>query len=146
MTGKEKGGKPSSIERIQRLERLEWERLEEKGRREERRRQVIAGARPGGGRHDLVDRIEQVTKYPLVLLGIAWLVIGVTVVTSRANSSVSVSLVATLFTLWVILLVEYLVRLVVSPDTRGYLRRRWVEPATVVLPPPGGQPGRAGRR
>jgi voltage-gated potassium channel len=31
--------------------------------------------------------------------------------------------------------VEYLVRLVVTPDTRGYLRRRWVEPATVVVPP-----------
>ncbi len=26
-------------------------------------------------------------------------------------------------------------RLVVTPDTPGYLRRRWVEPATVVVPP-----------
>ncbi len=26
-------------------------------------------------------------------------------------------------------------RLVISPDSRGYLRRRWVEPATVVVPP-----------
>ena len=31
--------------------------------------------------------------------------------------------------------VEYLVRLVVTPDRRGYLKRRWVEPATVVVPP-----------
>ncbi len=30
---------------------------------------------------------------------------------------------------------EYLIRLVVTPDRRGYLRRRWVEPATVVIPP-----------
>ena len=37
--------------------------------------------------------------------------------------------------LWAVLLVEYLVRLVVTPDRRGYLRRRWVEPATVVVPP-----------
>lgn len=135
MAGKENGGKPSSIERIQRLERLELERLEEKARKEERRRQVVAGAKPAGGRHDLVDRIEQVTKYPLVLLGVAWLVVAVTVVTANVNGTVSVSLVATLFTLWVILLVEYLVRLVLTPDTRGYLKRRWVEPATVVLPP-----------
>jgi voltage-gated potassium channel len=135
MAGKENGGRPSSIERIQRLERLEWERLEDKARRDERRRGVIAGGKPGGGRHDLVDRIEQVTKYPLLLLGAAWLVIAVTVVTANVNGTVSVSLVATLFTLWVILLVEYLVRLVVTPDIRGYLRRRWVEPATVVLPP-----------
>ena len=41
---------------------------------------------------------------------------------------------APLFVLWAVLLVEYLVRLVVTPDRRGYLRRRWVEPATVVVP------------
>ncbi len=37
--------------------------------------------------------------------------------------------------LWASVFVEYLVRLVVTPDRRGYLRRRWVEPVTVVVPP-----------
>lgn len=127
--------KPSSIERIQRLERLEVERLEERERKEERRRQAIAGAKPSGGRHDLVDRIERITRYPLVLLGIAWLVVAVAVLTADVSGSASVVLVAVLFGLWAVLLLEYLVRLVVTPDTRGYLRRRWAEPATVVLPP-----------
>ncbi len=127
--------KPSSIERIQRLERLERERLEQKERTQERRRQIIAGARPSGGRHDLVDQIERVTKYPMCLVGIAWLVIVVVVVTTDVNSSASIPLVGTLFALWAILLVEYVVRLVVTPDRRGYLKRRWVEPATVVVPP-----------
>ncbi len=127
--------KPSSIERIQRLEKLEQERLEEKERKEERRRQIIAGAKPSGGRHDLVDRIERVTKYPMALLGIAWLVIAIVVLTTDLNGSASIVLVGTLFVLWAILLVEYLVRLVITPDRRGYLKRRWVEPATVVLPP-----------
>ena len=127
--------KPSSIERIQRLERLERERLEEKERKEERRRQVIAGAKPSGGRHDLVDRIERVTKYPMTLLGIAWLVIAIVVLTTDLNGSASIVLVGALFVLWAVLLVEYLVRLVVTPDRRGYLKRRWVEPATVVVPP-----------
>ena len=54
--------KPSSIERIQRLEQLERERLEEKERKEARRREIIAGAKPSGGRHDLVDGIERVTR------------------------------------------------------------------------------------
>ena len=67
--------KPSSIERIQRLERLERERLEEKERKDERRRQTIAGAKPAGGRHDLVDRIEGATKYPMAILGVALLAI-----------------------------------------------------------------------
>jgi len=127
--------KPSSIARIQRLERLEGERLEEAARREEQRRLKIAGAKPSGGRHDLVDRIETLTKYPMAILGIAWLVIAIVVLTTDLNGSASTALVGTLFALWVVLLVEYLVRLVVTPDRRGYLRRRWVEPATVVLPP-----------
>ena len=129
------GRGPSSIERIQRLERLERERLEEKDRRDERRRQHIAGVKPSGGRHDLVDRIEDVTKYPMLALGIAWLVVAIVVGTTDLNGTASVVLVGTLFVLWLVLLVEYLARLVVSPDRRGYLRRRWVEPATVVMPP-----------
>ena len=127
--------KPSSIERIQRLERLEEERLKEKERKEEDRRRRIAGAKPSGGRHDLVDRIEQVTKYPMALLGIAWLVIAITIVTTDVNGSASTFLVGSLFVLWAVMLAEYLVRLVVTPDRRGYVRRRWVEPATVVVPP-----------
>ncbi|MGD0378938.1 MAG: potassium channel family protein [Acidimicrobiales bacterium] len=127
--------KPSSIERIQRLERLEEERLKEKERKDEERRQRIAGAKPSGGRHDLVERIEQATKYPMSLLGIAWLIIAITILTTDANGSASTVLVGILFALWAVAFVEYLVRLVVTPDRRGYLKRRWVEPATVVVPP-----------
>jgi voltage-gated potassium channel len=127
--------KPSSIERIQRLERLERERLEEKERKDERRRQIVAGVKPSGGRHDLVDRIERVTRYPMALLGISWLIIAIVVLTTDLNGSASILLVAALFAAWAILLVEYAVRLVLTPDRRGYLRRRWVEPATVIVPP-----------
>jgi voltage-gated potassium channel len=127
--------KPSSIERIQRLERLEWERLEEKRAKEERRRQAIAGAKPTGGRHDLVDGIERITKYPMTMLGLAWLVIAIVVVAAHLSARASTVLVGTLFALWAILLAEYLVRLVITPDHRGYLKRRWVEPVTVLAPP-----------
>ena len=135
VTGDTGEQKLSSIERIQRLERLELERLQEKQRREESRRQRIEGAKPTGGRHDVVERIEDATKYPMVLMGIAWLVIGVIVLTTDVNHVASTTLVAILFVLWAIMLIEYLVRLVVSPDARGYVKRRWVEPATVMLPP-----------
>ncbi len=113
---------------------MEQERLEEKERREQRRRETVAGAKPSGGRHDLVDRIEQVTKFPMSVLGVVWLVLAVVVLTTDVNSSASTVAVALLFALWVIVLVEYLVRLVVTPDRRGYVTRRWVEPATVVVP------------
>ncbi|HTV11501.1 MAG TPA: potassium channel family protein [Acidimicrobiales bacterium] len=127
--------RPSSIERIQRLERLERERLEEKERKEERRRRAVAGAKPSGGRHDLVDRIEQAMKYPMAVLGTAWLVVAIVVLTGDIGGSAPIALVGTLFVLWALLLLEYLVRLAVTPDRRAYLKRRWVEPATVVVPP-----------
>lgn len=133
--GTDEARSPSSIERIRRLETLEQERLEDKRRKDERRHQIIAGAKPSGGRHDLVDEIERVTKYPLALLGIAWLVIAIVVLTQDLNGSASTFLVGSLFVLWAIALVEYAVRLVITPDRRGYLKRRWVEPATVVVPP-----------
>jgi voltage-gated potassium channel len=132
--GREVKKKPSSLERIQRLEQLEKERLEEKMQRDERRRRTVAGAKPAGGRHDLVDRIERITKYPMALLGIAWVVIAIEILTTDLEGTASIALVAALFVLWAILLVEYLVRLVVTPDRRGYVRRRWVEPATIVVP------------
>jgi voltage-gated potassium channel len=127
--------KRPSIDRIQRLEQLERERLEQKERKEEDRRQVIAGAKPSGGRHDLVDRIEHVTRIPLAVLGVVWLVVAVIVLTNEVNHTGSTALVAVLFALWVGMLAEYVVRLVVTPDRAGYLKRRWVEPATVVVPP-----------
>jgi voltage-gated potassium channel len=126
--------KASSIDRIQRLERLERERLDEKARKEDRRRQVIAGTKPSGGRNDLVDRIEEVTKYPLAVLGAAWLVLGIIAVTTGISHTTSIAVVTALFALWAVVLAEYLVRLAITPDTRGYLRRRWAEPATVAVP------------
>jgi voltage-gated potassium channel len=126
---------PPSIQRIQRLERLERERLDEEERKEQRRRQVIAGAKPSGGRHDLVDRIEGFTKYPMAILGLAWLVIAIVILSSDLKGSAPIFLVGILFVLWAVLLVEYAVRLIITPDRAGYVRRRWVEPATVAVPP-----------
>ena len=127
--------KPSSIERIQRLERLEQERLSERERKAELRLRRIAGEKPSGGRNDLVDRIEEATKYPMALLGIAWLVLAIVILTTDRTGSASEFLVGSLFALWAVLVAEYLVRLVITPDRRGYLMRRWIEPVTVALPP-----------
>jgi voltage-gated potassium channel len=99
-----------------------------------RRRARRNGAKPSGGRHDLVDRIERITRFPMTLLGVAWLVLAIVVLSTDFHGSASKVLVGALFVLWVVMLAEYVVRLVVTPDTPGYLRRRWVEPATVLAP------------
>ena len=125
----------SRLDRIQRLEQLELERLEEHASREARRRATIDQAKPSGGRHDLVEDIERATRYPMAILGIAWLVLAIITLTASVNGNASTAAVAALFGLWTLMLVEYVVRLVLSPDRRGYVRRRWVEPATVLVPP-----------
>ncbi len=122
------------LERIRRLERLELERLEERDRRERHRTAHIEGQRPHGGRHDVVEAIEHVTRYPMTLLGMAWLVVAIVTLTRHVNGDTTTILVAVLFTLWAITAAEYLVRLTLCPDRKGYLRRRWVEPVTVALP------------
>jgi voltage-gated potassium channel len=71
----------------------------------------------------------------MVILGVAWLVLAIVVLNSDVNGSASTLIVGSLFVLWVIMLVEYVVRLVVTPDRRGYVKRRWAEPATVLVPP-----------
>src|SRR3984957_14264123 len=101
--------KTSAIDRIQRLEKLERERLEEKERTEERRRQATTGSKPSGGRHDLGDRMGGVTRFPMTLLGAAALIGAIIVFSTDVNRSASTILVSTLFVLWVVMLVEYLV-------------------------------------
>jgi voltage-gated potassium channel len=135
VSAKSASAEASSIQRIQRLERLERERLEEKARRDERRRGQIDAARPSGGRNDLVDAIERVTKIPMAVLGLVWLVLGIIVLTTDRHRSASTAVVAIVFVLWAVMLLEYAVRLVLTPDRKGYVKRRWAEPATVVVPP-----------
>lgn len=135
-TSDQRDGEPKSSfsERIARLERLEQARLVETARKEEERCRRIAGDKPSGGRHELVDRIERATRFPMLVVGIAWMVLAVIVLTIDVNRSASIVLVGSLFALWAVAFVEYLVRLVVTPDRRGYLKRRWIEPATVLIP------------
>ncbi len=78
---------------------------------------------------------QAVAQHPVPpVVGVAWFVLAIAILSTDVNGSASKVLVGDLFVLWVITLVEYLVRLVVTPDTPGYLKRRWVEPATVLIP------------
>ena len=67
----------------------------------------IAGDKPSGGRHELVDRIERATRFPMLVVGIAWMVLAVIVLTIDVNRSASIVLVGSLFALWAVAFVEY---------------------------------------
>lgn len=124
---------PPSVARIRRLEQLELERLEAVRQREERHQAHVAGAHEGE-HHERVEAVERLTRYPLAALGVAWIVVLVIVATGHLATAQREVLVALLFAIWVVALAEYLVRLILAPDTRAYVRHRWVEPVTVIVP------------
>ncbi len=129
-------GQPSTtLERIQRLERAERRRLEDQAGRQARREahlesQSIEESRRRGA----ADRIERVTRWPLAVAGLAWLVLLIVVLTTDLHGTAPVILVGAFFVLWVAILAEYLLRLFVVDDRRHYLTTRRLEPALVAVP------------
>jgi voltage-gated potassium channel len=122
-----------TLERIQRLEKVEQDRLEVEERRERARvdQQVAADearVEPSGR----LERYERFARLPMAVVGVGWAVAAVIVVT--ATGSTPEWLVGLLFGLWAIIFVEYVARLLAAPDRRGYVATRRIEPALVVLP------------
>lgn len=125
---------PRSVARIHRLEAAERERLAAKETLRRRRDEEVAAAIPHDRRHDLAGAIEHATRYPVAIAGLAWLVVAIVVASDHADSTASGTLTTVLFVIWALVIAEYCVRLAIVPDRRGYLRRRWIEPVTLVVP------------
>lgn len=129
------GDKPSTLDRIERLERLEHDRLERLGQDQQRREESLARAKETlSARRRAVERYEHAASFPMAVLGVVWAVVGVIVITTSANGVAPEVLVGLLFALWAVLVVEYLVRLVVVDDRRRYLSARKLEPVVAALP------------
>jgi voltage-gated potassium channel len=127
--------KPNTLERIERLEKLEKDRLERQEQLQQRRQGALAGVKSTlGGRDLMLERYERVASFPMAVLGVAWAVAAVIVLSGSRHGTGPEILVGILFAIWALALVEYGVRLVVSPDRRSYLARRRLEPVTVALP------------
>jgi voltage-gated potassium channel len=127
--------KSKALGRIHRLEELERARLEREERAERARLGVLDAARGTlTGRARTLDRYEHVARIPMAVLGLAWAVVGIAVITLHMHGSSSEVLVGLLFGFWAVVLVEYVVRLFVSPDRRSYASVRRVEPIVVLVP------------
>ena len=70
----------------------------------------------------------------MAILGVAWTVCGIVVLTSHASGTTSRYFVIALFAIWFVVVVEAAVRYILVPDRRRYLASRQIEPALVVLP------------
>jgi voltage-gated potassium channel len=125
-----------ALDRIHRLERQERERLERQQRLIDARETKVAGTVPGAGTHrESLARAEHILRFPMAALGLVWAVLGAIALNWGSHSALPRAVVALLFGIWAVVVIECVVRYVVVEDRRGYFTdRRLVEPAMVVLP------------
>ncbi|HEX3793783.1 MAG TPA: ion channel [Acidimicrobiales bacterium] len=125
----------AALTRIHRLEQQERSRLErELAKRERHAGQLADRQGPADPRRDRLERIERVLRFPMAFVGIAWAVVGIVVLTTNAHGLAPDALVATLFAIWLVVVVECLVRYLVAPNRSSYFAGRRIEPAMVIVP------------
>jgi voltage-gated potassium channel len=125
----------AALDRIHRLERQERARLERQEALRQRREAALthpSGAPPD--RRVKIEHLEHVLRIPMVVLGLAWAVIGIIVLTTDSKGVSPVALVSVLFVIWFLIVVECIFRYVFVPDRRQYFSDRRIEPAMVLVP------------
>ncbi len=86
--------------------------------------------RERGERESALLQLEEVTERPMQFLGLFWLVLLVLDLTrglSRTLSAVSA-------VIWVIFIVDFLVRLFLAPHKKAYLKRNWLVAISLAVP------------
>jgi voltage-gated potassium channel len=125
----------AALERIHRLESQERSRLEREEAIRQRREDVLKGndvEKPD--RRLRVEHVEHLLRFPMAVLGVAWAVLGIAVITTDSKNQSPTALVVALFVIWAVIVAECLIRYIVVPDRRNYLSTRFVEPGMIAIP------------
>ena len=125
----------ATLKRIHRLERLELDRIARQLALVDRRAETIeAGQGPMDSRRQKLKRVERAIRIPLALLGVAWAVCGIIVLTTDSSGATSTGFVIALFAIWFVVVLETLARYIFVPDRRRYFACRQIEPVMIVVP------------
>jgi len=132
---KPKEASSAALDRIHRLERQERDRLDRELATADRRADQIEQRRgPTDPTREKLKSFEHLIRFPMALLGVAWAVCGIVVLTTHASGATSQAFVISLFVIWVVVLLEAAVRYIAVSDRRRYFACRQIEPVLVVLP------------
>jgi voltage-gated potassium channel len=124
-----------ALKRLHRLERVERDRIARQLSLADRRAEAIeAGQGPTDTRRRKLKRMEHTLRFPMALLGFAWAVCGIIVLTTHSKGSTSKGFAVALFVIWFLVVLESLIRYIVVPDRRRYFACRRIEPVLVVVP------------
>ncbi|MFG2131665.1 potassium channel family protein [Streptomyces sp. NPDC048751] len=81
------------------------------------------------------DRWEQLTQRPMLALAVVFAIAyAVPIVDSSAGHSLTVACTMVEWLVWGAFAADYLVRLVLTPDRRTFVRTHWMDLCAVVLP------------
>ena len=70
----------------------------------------------------------------MAVLGVAWAVCGIVVLTTHASGGTSQAFAISLFIIWFVVFLECAIRYIAVSDRRRYFASRQIEPVLVVLP------------
>jgi voltage-gated potassium channel len=125
----------AALDRIHRLERQERDRLDRELATADRRAQLTDERRgPTDPRREKLKALEHAIRFPMAVLGVAWAVCGIVVLTTHASGATSRAFVISLFVIWVVVFLEAALRYIAVSDRRRYFASRQIEPVLVVLP------------
>ncbi len=81
-------------------------------------------------RWNALARLESWMETPLIILGFVW--VALIIVEAVGGLSRPLSLLVNV--IWVIFIADFLIRLFLAPDKRGYMRRNWITAVSLALP------------
>ena len=81
-------------------------------------------------RRELLEQIEDALEVPMVVLGLAWLLLLVLELTRGLSRGLEVAGTA----IWVVFLADFALRFALAPHKAAYLRANWLTAVALVLP------------
>lgn len=84
----------------------------------------------GSERTQLLNQIEELLELPMVILGFIWLVILIVELTSGSNPALQ--MISNI--IWVIFIVDFVIKLVIAPRKRVFLAKNWLTILALILP------------
>lgn len=81
-------------------------------------------------RYKLLRSIERTFEIPMILLGFAWMILLILELLYGVNQTMELMSLA----IWVLFIIDFLVKYVLAPDKLGYLRKSWLTALSLILP------------
>ena len=81
-------------------------------------------------RIEVLEQIEEGLEFPIVVLGFVWLVLLVVDLVHGLNPILSIGLDV----IWVVFILDFLLRLILAPRKLAYIRKNWLTALSLFLP------------